>query len=217
MSPNTNFSAGSLLATPISSIPGNSTAQGTHTTFILPKIGSLPAGCYESVIADVTEAMQSDQVVGIDCFHELTDASGHAYRVRFRFYEHEVNGLCDTLASYGLAGSLGSVLKGLSEIIDVKPKPGNSMYMHIAGRSLKVMKTPVAVSTVSSGQADAPKESSAMATTKIKKKGGLVERLQRHPRPQSVTRQALDLLADEDEDDEFDDFLEDDDDSSSED
>lgn len=212
MSPNTNFSAGSLLATPISSIPGNSTAQGTHTTFRLPKIGSLPAGCYESVIADVTEAMQSDQVVGIDCFHELTDASGHAYRVRFRFYEHEVNGLCDTLASYGLTGSLGSVLKGLREIVDVKPKPGNSMYMHIAGRSLNVGKTPVAMSTVSSGQADTPKESSI---AKTKKKGGLAVRQQRHSRPQSATRQALDLLADEEEYEELDDFLEEDDDSIS--
>ena len=210
----TDFSTGSLLATQISSTPDNSSAQGNLTSFTLPKIGSLPIGSYDSIIADVSEAVQNGQVVGIDCFHELTDASGNVYRVRFRFYEHEVNDLCNTLASYGLSGSLGSLLKGLHEIVDVKPKPGNSMYMHIAGRSLNVGKTPVAMSTVSSGQADTPKESSI---AKTKKKGGLVERLQRRPRPQSVTRQALDLLADEDEDDDFDDFLEDDDDSSSED
>ena len=193
--------AGDLLATPIS-VSAAPVQQSSNSTYILPRVGKLPAGNYQSVIYDVTEAVQNGQIVGIDCYHELTDSGGNKYHVRFRYYApKEVDALAETLASYGLTGSLGSVLMGLQETVTVAPRAGSTTYLAISSRSFQVIQTTTPDSTV---------DSTTAASLPTKKKGGLVLRCKRGTRPSMPSQERISLLADDEEDDdEFDDFLDD--------
>lgn len=202
MSPNTNFSAGSLLATPISSVPRNSSAQGTRTSFMLPKIGSLPAGCYDSVLVDVTEAVQNGQCVGLDCYHDLVDSKGNQFHVRFRYYApREVYDLVATLDSYGLTGTLAVALLNLHEDVEIAPKQGISDYLAIVGRSIKA-------ATASTASHSVQQASTSSCVGSPAKKGISLSKMpKKHLGGSHLSSRRSELL--EDDDDDFDADLDD--------
>lgn len=127
---------GSFLNSVISSAPTKSTAS---CPVILPYVNCLPVGSYESKIVEITDAVQNGVLVGIDCTHELIDSNGKVYCVKFRFFAPEdIQHLKATLRSYNLSGTLGSALMGLTESVDIAPRPGSAKYVWIANRSLRV-------------------------------------------------------------------------------
>ena len=208
--------AGSLLATSVTASSVTSAQQTAPPVFKTPTTGNLPAGHYDSLITDVADAVQNGQVVGVDCFHELTDPNGTTYRVRFRYYApHEVDALVKAVASYGLSGSLGNLLQGLQESVDVVPKAPPSNYMYIAHRTLQATTQTTAASlstTTQTTTATPATGSSATASPPTPCKGvGLSSRRKFGSKQPTMSRQRTVLLS-EDEDDEFDDFLDDDDD-----
>lgn len=214
MSNNIPFNAGSLLATPVSPAPVAPAQQVATPIFQLPTPGNLPAGHYLSEILKVDDAVQNGQVVGVDCFHQLTDSSGSTYHMRFRYYApHEVDALVKAVASYGLSGSLGNLLQGLQESVDVAPKAPPSNYMYIAHRTLQATTQTTAASlptTTQTTTATPATGSSATASPPTPCKGvGLSSRRKLGSKQPTMSRQRTVLLS-EDEDDEFDDFLDED-------
>jgi hypothetical protein len=209
MSYNNLFPASSLLGTPVVSTPVASAQQNATPTFDLPKIGILPVGHYDSVIVDVAEAIQNGQVVGVDCFHQLTGSSGITYRVRFRHYApKEVEELVEAVASYGLEGSLGSLLQGLKESVDVAPKGQTSNYMHIAHRTSQLADQTTAPTSPITTTGDAPTIASPPTPCKG---GGLSSRRKFGSKQPTMSRQQAILLSEDDEDDD-DDWLNEDED-----
>lgn len=104
---------------------------------IFPYSNLLPAGTYESEILSVADAIQNDNVIGIDCIHKLTNPEGKSFLVKFRlFAPRDIDELIQKLQSYGLAGSIGDALTGLKEDLDIAQR-SNSRYVYIASRSLK--------------------------------------------------------------------------------
>ena len=183
----------SLLAMPVSA----SAAPVQQSSYVLPQVGKLPVGNYESIIYDVAEATQNGQIVGVDCYHQLTDSSGKQYRVRFRYYApKEVDALAETLASYGLSGSLGSVLMRLQENVTVAPRAGSTTYLAISSRSLSVPQTTTPNSAVNSTASNSPS---------ARQKGGLALGSKRGAQSPMPSHQRRELLADDaEDDDEFD-------------
>ena len=206
--------AGSLLATPVTASSVTSAQQTATPAFKLPTIGNLPIGHYESEIVDVADAVQNGQVVGLDCFHQLTDSSGSTYHMRFRYYApHEVDALVKAVASYGLSGSLGNLLQGLQESVDVAPKAPPSNYMYIAHRTLQATTQTTAASlptTTQTTTATPATGSFATASPPTPCKGvGLSSRRKLGSKQPAMSRQRAALLS-EDDADEFDDFLDED-------
>lgn len=172
-------------------------------TPILPLPKNLAVGMYDSTILDVADAFQKGECVGVDMTHELVDANGNHFVVRFRYYENEMPQLLDKFGEYGLDGALNKVAVGVQEEVDVAPKVyGN--YMHIANRHLKSMST--TSSTTAQPVASTPATPSTTSAPPPPPKRGILGSNRPTPRPNTKQN----LLAD-DEDDEFDDFLEEDD------
>ena len=157
---------------------------------ILPYSNLLPIGRYSSEIISVADAMKYDTVIGIDCVHKLTNLEGKTFLVKFRFFApHDTENLIKTLQAYGLTGSVGDVLTGLKEEVEITQRPGSNLYVYIAQRSLV---------------ADYP----ATKESHTPKKVGLSGRLSR--RPSSVQSENIKKFFDDEEDEDFEDFLEDD-------
>lgn len=216
MSTTTIFPAGSLLATPVTASSVTPTQQVATSAFLLPTANNLPTGHYESKIVEVNDAVQNGQVVGVDCFHDLTDSYGTNYRVRFRYYApREVADLAQKIGSYGLSGSLGSLLQGLQESVDVAPKGGSSGYLSISHRTLQATTQTIAVSsstTTSPITATPVTGSSTTASPPTPcKGGGLSSRRKFGSKQPTMSRQQAILLSEDDEDDD-DDWLNEDED-----
>ena len=216
LSYNNQFPASSLLAIPVTATPATPAQQIAPSVFKTPTMVNLPSGQYSSQIIDVAVAVQNGQVVGIDCFHQLTDSSGRTYHMRFRYYApHEVDALVETVASYGLTGSLGALLQGLQESVDVTPKAPPSNYMYIAQRTLHAT---TLTATVSSSTTTLPETytpidgSSTTASSPTPcKGGGLSSRRKFGSKQPTMSRQKATLLSEDDEDDD-DDWLNEDED-----
>ena len=104
---------------------------------ILPYSNLLPAGTYESEILSVADAIQNDNVIGIDCIHKLTNHEGKSFLVKFRFFApRDTDNLINTLKAYSMTGSVGNVLTGLKEEVEITQRPGSDRYVHIDQRSL---------------------------------------------------------------------------------
>ena len=216
MSYNNQFSASSLLATTVTATPTTPAQQVATSAFLLPKVTNLPAGHYDSLIIDVAEACQNGQVVGLDCFHQLTDAVGTTYHVRFRHYApHEVDALVATMCSYGLTGSLGILLQGLQESVDVAPKGGSSAYLSIAHRALQATTQTATASSSVTTQPTTATPATGSSTTACPptpcKGGGLSSRRKFGSKQPTMSRQKATLLSEDDEDDD-DDWLNEDED-----
>ena len=197
----------SHFVTPVPIIPAATSFSSTviptavsepQPSAMLPRIGALPAGAYHSEILSIVDAVQNDAPVGVDFVHQLTDASGASYTVKFRVYApHDLQNLVSIFASYGLSGTLDQVCLGLQEEVEIAPRAGGA-YMHIVKRCL-------ALSTNPQPPTSDTTEASSL-TTKSRKRGICAGNRPASSRPSSQA------LLWEDEDDEFDDFLEDDDD-----
>ena len=216
MSNNNKQTASSLLAIPVTATPATPAQQIAPSVFKTPTMVNLPSGQYSSQIIDVAVAVQNGQVVGIDCFHQLTDSSGRTYHMRFRYYApHEVDALVETVASYGLTGSLGSLLQGLQESVDVTPKAPPSNYMYIAHRTLQATTQTTAVSstTTTSPTTATPVTGSSTTANPLTscKGGGLSSRRKFGSKQPTMSRQQATLLSEDDEDDD-DDWLNEDED-----
>ena len=191
---------------PVSIIPAATSFSSTviptavsepQPSAMLPRIGALPAGAYHSEILSIVDAVQSDAPVGVDFVHQLTDAGGASYTVKFRVYApHELQNLLAVFAGYGLSGSLDQVCLGLQEEVEIAPKAGSS-YLHIVRRHLSLLTNPQPL-TSDTTEASSP-------TTKPRKRGICVGK---HPASSRPSPQAL---LGENDDDEFDDFLDEDD------
>ena len=126
---NSAVNSSSLLTTVISSLA----TVNTTTNVILPYQNLLPVGKYDSEIVAVADALQDNEIFGIDCTHFLTDSSGATFLVKFRyFHPKDIEMLSKTLASYGLSGTLESALVGLREVVDIEPRPNSIKYVFIA-------------------------------------------------------------------------------------
>ena len=179
---------GSILSTPITA----STIHNNVPSTILPLATQLPLGNYKSEIVSVSDAIQNDEIIGIDCVHRLTNSDGSEYLVKFRFFApKDIQSLIDILAGYGLTGNLGSALLGLKENVTIVPRPRSAKYVHISNRNL-------ASSTVSSSP---PAKKASLASNR----GHLCSKTH----SSSTSSQRATLL--DDDDSEFDDFLDEDD------
>lgn len=104
---------------------------------ILPYANLLPQGHYFSEIISVADATKNDVVIGIDCVHKLTNLEGKTFLVKFRFFApRDTDNLINTLKAYGMTGSVGNVLTGLKEEVEITQRPGSDRYVHIDQRSL---------------------------------------------------------------------------------
>jgi hypothetical protein len=215
MSTKTKFPAGSLLATSVTASSVTSAQQTAPPVFKTPTTGNLPAGHYDSLITDVADAVQNGQIVGVDCYHELIDSDGTNYRIRFRYYApREVADLAQKIGSYGLSGSLGSLLQGLQELVDVAPKGGSSGYLSISHRTLQstTQTTAASLSTTMQPTTATPATgSSATANALPRKTGGLSSRVKLGSQHKPSMSQRTLLISEEDDDDE-DDLLDEDED-----
>ena len=167
-------------------------------TPILPLSKNLAVGMYDSTILDVADALQKGECVGVDMTHELVDANGNHFVVRFRYYENEVPQLLAAFGDYELDGALNEVAIGLEEEVDIAPK-GRGNYLHIADRRLKAMST---TSTTTAQSVISPPTTPPTASAPPKR--GLLG--SKRPISRKATRNLL-----TDDDAEFDDFLDEDD------
>ena len=206
MSKNNNLTAGSLLATPVTASSVTSAQQTAPPVFKTPTTGNLPAGHYDSLITDVADAVQNGQIVGVDCYHELIDSDGTNYRIRFRYYApSEVADLAQKIGSYGLSGSLGNLLQGLQESVDVAPKAPSSNYMYIAHRTLQATTQTTAASLPTTTQTTTATPATGSSTTGnalSRKATGFTSHAKLGNRHKPSTSQRMSLIS-EDEDDDF--------------
>lgn len=118
------------------------------------------------------------------------------------------------VASYGLSGSLGNLLQGLQESVDVAPKAPPSNYMYIAHRTLQATTQTTAASlptTMQPTTATPATGSSATANALPRKTGGLSSRAKLGSQHKPSMSQRT-LLISEDDDDDEDDLLDEDED-----
>lgn len=189
----------STISSLANSIVGQNKRSGNGMTpkTLIPFLNAFPAGSYESTVLTVDDALQNGLCVGVDMVHDLTDANGVHYQVRFRYYQGEVEALLDRMGDYGLNGALNEVAIGLEEEVDIAPK-GRGNYLHIADRRLK--------SSTARTTASPPATPSTTSAPPSPPKRGLLG----SKRP-TVSKPPRNLLA-EDDDDDFEDLdFEDDD------
>ena len=111
------------------------TITPTIATPILPKKANIAAGTYESKIISVSAVSNEDELVAVDFLHELQHDSMKPTLVRFRYYvPRELNKLLEKFASYGMSGSLDSVV-GLEENVTLT-ESSKSEYLRITERQL---------------------------------------------------------------------------------
>lgn len=169
-------------------------------TAILPYVGNLAIGQYESEIVAVDDAIQNDALVGIDCIHQLTDSNGKVITVKFRFFAPtEVDTLKKILSSYGMTGNLGSALLGLKETVDINHRPKSSRYLYISSRMLYTS----SASTNSGASANSPSQSS----TQSNRTGSYIVSKHSHtPLKSSLASKRATLLQDNEDDEDDDDY-----------
>ena len=118
----------------------NRKRASTLTDYALPTCNCLSPGKYVSILHEIRNVEQQNitskkEIVGLDCYHELTDSTGKILKMRFRYYasSYQVEEVAQVLEHYGFEGKIGDV-KDLKENVILSRSGENSDYLYISAR-----------------------------------------------------------------------------------